>query len=190
MSGTVIHWVHNQSKVLGLFEHVRVKQIRDVFQEDFFFVPGSLNPSDHGTRLHALAEQVGPDAVFFKGAPWMKKGIVNAQAEGLIQSMSTFVQQKSSKVALEAVDTGYVKHDLPLTDKDPVDDKNCLFSDAVRASPKPENNDDFLNEVKSNYTQSNLFVDPLRFPLLKSIRIGAIAFLFIFLIFEIQKNSC
>ena len=102
----------------------------------------------------------------------MKKGIV--RAEGLIQSMATFVQQTTSKVALETLDSGYVKHDLPLLDRDSVDYISCLFSDAVRASPKPENNEDFLNEVKSNYTQTNLFVDPLRFPLLKSICIGAI----------------
>ena len=125
-SGCVIHWVHNQSKVLGLFERVRVQEIRDVFEDDFLFVPGINNPSDNGTRLPALAEQVGPDSIFFKGAPWMKKGIDNALAEGIIQTMSTFVQQKSSKVALEAVETWYIKHDLPLTGMDPVDDISCL----------------------------------------------------------------
>ena len=109
----------------------------------------------------------------------MKKGIDNALAEGIIQTMSTFVQQKSSKVALEAVETGYIKHDLPLTGMDPVDDISCLFSDAVRANPKPENDNDFMNEVKSNYIQSNLFINPLRYPLLKTIRIGATAFFFL-----------
>ena len=46
-------------------------------------------------------------------------------------------------------------------------------------SAASENDDDFMNEVKSNYIQSNLFIDPLRYPLLKTIRIGATAFLFL-----------
>ena len=140
-SGTVVHWVENESKVFGLYERLRVQQIPDVFQQSFYFVPGALNPSDNGTRLPALAEQIGPDSIFFKGAAWMRKGIIRAEAEGIIQHMSTFVKEKTSKVASEALNSGDVKHDLPQLSDDSENDLSCLFNDAVRARPKPEDNE-------------------------------------------------
>ena len=55
--------------------------------------------------------------------------------------VSIFVKEKTSKVASEALNSGYVKHDLPQLSDDSENDLSCLFNDAVRARPKPEDNE-------------------------------------------------
>ena len=80
--------IKNIGKSHDIFTNKKYSLLREVFGEDIYFCPSSLNLADCSTRPFITHDKVGPSSDVFLGLPFMRKGISKAEEDGDVIKIS------------------------------------------------------------------------------------------------------
>lgn len=103
-SCNVGYWIHSQSRNCKPFIAHRVGEIHeDSNPEEWRYVPGKLNPADHGTRRLTVEELIenecwwgGPMFLSQPKGNWLERGLARATAESFEEVKAAVREQEES----------------------------------------------------------------------------------------------
>ena len=188
-----LFWVLNTEGVLSVFHRNRVSMVREAFkEEDIFYVPSASNVADDLTRFNAKAESTSPTSRLFLGPDFLKDGADMAIKNGKmipLKGLKDNWKNIKEEVNTRDLEEGFLlmpNKAVTLSALKQLKDPDCTFSQAI-SSASTQNTlvstqstlFNITERTKDHLKASSFILNPLKHSLGKSVRVTALAILFL-----------